>query len=268
MIHTNGYTDVPTPQSVRWWLQLTTRQLGLQQNISWPWEPGLLGNIEQPWTVEYPKRNNQLLLPMERRHYPRPGLREFRPGQPTAVQTCSRKVPEVTISAFPHNATELKVPAHSDPVKRWNFRKADWKRFCLMNPSRDRHIETEWSSAPIEPLIDLVTWLEPKLWSKNSILNQNQKIAEKAWVSYWRRARIVITRRKNMIESYSNPREVLWFALKKKLMRFGFGFSVGVVRVREGFALFWLLFHDVITLTMSQNCGSKFDCILGCNINL
>jgi len=26
----------------------------------------------------------------------------------------------------------LKVPAHSDPVKRWNFRKADWKRFCLL----------------------------------------------------------------------------------------------------------------------------------------
>jgi len=35
-----------------------------------------------------------------------PGLREFRPGQPTAGQTCSRKVPEVTTSAFPHNATE------------------------------------------------------------------------------------------------------------------------------------------------------------------
>jgi len=24
------------------------------------------------------------------------------------------------------------VPAHSDPVKRWNFRKADWKRFYLL----------------------------------------------------------------------------------------------------------------------------------------
>jgi len=27
---------------------------------------------------------------------------------------------------------KFKVPAHSDPVKRWNFRKADWKRFCLL----------------------------------------------------------------------------------------------------------------------------------------
>ena len=26
----------------------------------------------------------------------------------------------------------FKVPAHSNPVKRWNFRKADWKRFCLL----------------------------------------------------------------------------------------------------------------------------------------
>ena len=24
------------------------------------------------------------------------------------------------------------VPAHSDPVERWNFRKAYWKRFCLL----------------------------------------------------------------------------------------------------------------------------------------
>jgi len=51
--------------------------------------------------------NSQILVsPMERRHQPRPGLHEFRPGQPTAGQTCSRKVPEVTTSAFPHEATE------------------------------------------------------------------------------------------------------------------------------------------------------------------
>jgi len=52
--------------------------------------------------------------------------------QPTAGQTCSRKVPAVTTSALPHNSTKLKEPAHSDPVKRWNFRKDDWKRFCLL----------------------------------------------------------------------------------------------------------------------------------------
>ena len=26
----------------------------------------------------------------------------------------------------------FKVPAHSDPVKRWNFRKTDWKGFCVL----------------------------------------------------------------------------------------------------------------------------------------
>jgi len=26
----------------------------------------------------------------------------------------------------------FKVPAYSDPVKRWNFRKADWKCVCLL----------------------------------------------------------------------------------------------------------------------------------------
>jgi len=71
------------------------------------------------------------LSPMERRHQPGSGLREPSRVKPTAWQTCSRKVRAVTTSNLPHNATDLKVPAYSDPVKRWNFRKADWKRFCL-----------------------------------------------------------------------------------------------------------------------------------------
>jgi len=38
---------------------------------------------------------------------------------------------------------KLKVPAHSDAVKRWNFRKAGWKRFCLLtDPLRDCHLRT------------------------------------------------------------------------------------------------------------------------------
>jgi len=72
-----------------------------------------------------------------------------------------------------------------------------WLKICL---------ETRWSAASIEPLIDLLACLEPKLWPKNPSLPQNQKIAEKASVSHWRLARIAITRRDNMIESYSNPR--------------------------------------------------------------
>ena len=77
-------------------------------NIPRRWEPGLLGNMQQPWTVVQPKWNSQFLLsPLERRHQPRPGLREPRPGQPTAGQTCPRKVPAVTTSALPHNATKI-----------------------------------------------------------------------------------------------------------------------------------------------------------------
>jgi len=99
---------VPTPQSVRWRLQLPACQLGLQQNIPRRWEPGLLRNIQESWTVVQFKGNSQLLhSPLERRHQPIPGLREFQPGQPTAGQTCPRKVPAVTTLAFPHNATKI-----------------------------------------------------------------------------------------------------------------------------------------------------------------
>jgi len=39
-----------------------------------------------------------------------PDLAEFRPEQPTAGQTCPRKVPGVTTSALPHNATKIQGP--------------------------------------------------------------------------------------------------------------------------------------------------------------
>jgi len=73
--------------------------------------------------------------PMERPHQPGPSLREFRTGQLTAGEMCSGKVPAVTDSQHqPSLITppRLKVPTHSDSVKRWNFRKADWKGFCLL----------------------------------------------------------------------------------------------------------------------------------------
>jgi len=75
---------------------------------------------------------------MERRHQPRPGLREFRPGQPTAGQTCSWKVPRSQHWPSLITPPKLKVPAHSDPVKRWNFLFA----FSQMNPLRDCHLRT------------------------------------------------------------------------------------------------------------------------------
>jgi len=106
-IQTNGHSDVLTPKSVCWWLQLLTCQLGLQQNIPWWWEPGLLRNIQQLWTAVWPKESSQFLLsPIECRHQPRPGLRVFRPWQPTARQTWSKIVPVVTTLALPQNATK------------------------------------------------------------------------------------------------------------------------------------------------------------------
>jgi len=41
-------------------------------------------------------------------------------------------------------------------------------------------LKTRQLSASIETLLDLLACLEPKLWPKNPILPQNQKIAENA----------------------------------------------------------------------------------------
>ena len=106
--HSNDNPDVPTPQSVCWRLQLGRQHVNWGYNIPWRWEPGFLGNIQQPWTVVQPKGNSWLLLSAtERRHQPRPGLPEFQSGQPSAGQTCSRKVPAVTTSALSHDATKI-----------------------------------------------------------------------------------------------------------------------------------------------------------------
>jgi len=104
--HVNWGYNKTSPEGVSMDSWATTNNLGLLYNS---------------------KGNSQLLSPIERRQQPRPGLREFRPGQ-----TCPRKVPAVSTSAFPQTLPKFKVSDHSDPVKRWNFRKADWKCFCLL----------------------------------------------------------------------------------------------------------------------------------------
>jgi len=145
-IHTYGHLDVPTPKSVWWRLQLPTCQQELQDNISWRWEPGILNNSQQPWAALWSKGSSQFLLsPMELWHQHGPSLREFRPGQPTAGQMGSRKVPAVTTLPSVITPPMLKVPAYSNSVKRRNFRKTDWKRFCLLtgDPSTDCHLWTQ-----------------------------------------------------------------------------------------------------------------------------
>ena len=55
-----------------------------------------------------------------------------------SVRTTDCRTDVFVLGAFPRSQhrpslimpPRLKVPAHSDPVKRWNFRKADWNHFC------------------------------------------------------------------------------------------------------------------------------------------
>jgi len=62
---------------------------------------------------------------MERRHQPRP---DNRLPDRRVVGKFPRSQHRHSLITPP----KLKVPAHSDLVKRWNFRKADWKRFFLL----------------------------------------------------------------------------------------------------------------------------------------
>jgi len=69
------------------------------------WTPG-----QHPTTLDCcttQRKQPASSLAVGSRHQPRPGLREFRPGQPTAGQTCPRKVPAVTTAALPRNATMI-----------------------------------------------------------------------------------------------------------------------------------------------------------------
>ena len=95
--HSNDHPDVPTPQSVRWRHQLPACQHNIQHvnttTTQHPWTARAWTTSNKLGLLYNPKETAFLLLPLERRHQPRPGLREFRPGQPTAGQTCPRKVP-------------------------------------------------------------------------------------------------------------------------------------------------------------------------------
>ena len=67
-------------------------------------------------------------------------------------------------------------------------------------------LETRWSPASIEPLIDLVASMEPKEWRENPSLLKNQKIAENALSRPLAEFRLAIASRQNMLKRYSNPR--------------------------------------------------------------
>ena len=138
-------------QSVCWRLQPSTCQLGLQRNISWWRETSLLVNRQQPCAAAKPKGSSPFLISsMERRHKLGPGLRECRLGQPTAWQTCSSKVPEVTTLALSqkcHRSSKFLPTAI-----RWNvgtFARMIGKVFAFLqeNPLIDCHLRTQQTSS-------------------------------------------------------------------------------------------------------------------------
>jgi len=119
-------------------------------------------------------------------------------------------------------------------------------------------LETRRSSASLELLIDLLACREPKLLPKKPRCAQNcRKSMSLPFAAGTIRDNSPLLHAKELCEpskdSWSLP-----VALKKNFWDLGLGFSVGVVRMREGFAFFWLFFYDVIARTMSRNCGSKF----------
>jgi len=89
--------------------------------------------MQQHWTAVWPKGSSQIFLSTtEHRHQPGPGPSEFRPGQPSAGQTCSRRVPTVATSALPHNATETQGSCPQRSGEASEFSHGWLKVLCLL----------------------------------------------------------------------------------------------------------------------------------------
>jgi len=132
---------------------------------------------------------------------------------------------------------------------------------------RKLFLETTQSPASIEPLLNLLACLEPKLWPKNPILPPK---SENAWVSHWR---LAITSDNSPPEDASElyePSKDSWSLLvcTKKHFRFGFGVFGGWDLKKSSLDFFQLFLYDVIASTKGQNFGSKFGWILGWNMKL
>ena len=136
---------------------------------------------------------------------------------------------------------------------------------------RKLYSETTRSPVSIEPLLDLLACLKPKLWPKNPILPPNSEKSENAWVSHWR---LTITSDNSPPKDASELYEPLkdsWSLLvctKKKHFRFGFGVFGGWGLKKGSLDFLKLFLYDVIASTKGQNFGSKFGWILGWNMKL
>ena len=138
-ICTNGHLEIPTPQSICWWLQLPTCQLGLQQNI-WQWEHRRLGNIQQPWL--YNPKESASLFSLRWNVGTNPDLAfvSFDQDRRRADRRVLGKLPRSQHRPSLIMPPKLKVPVHSDPVKRSLIGSAF--AFSQMNPLRDCHLWT------------------------------------------------------------------------------------------------------------------------------
>jgi len=130
-IHTNGHPNVPTPQSVgdfncqhvNWRYNKTSSDDESMDSWATSTNLGLL----------YDPRKADIFSPHRWNVGTNPDLAFASFGQDSRLP--DRRV----LAKFPRSQhrpslitpPRLKVTAHSDPVKRWKFRMADWKRFCL-----------------------------------------------------------------------------------------------------------------------------------------
>jgi len=66
-------------------------------------------------------------------------------------------------------------------------------------------LKTRPKSASIEPLIDLLAYLKPKLWVKNPVFGKSQKVSRKAYFSLSGKTWPAKALQQIELESCSNP---------------------------------------------------------------
>ena len=118
----------------------------------------------------------------------------------------------------------------------------------LTGPGRQSHgpkfylklfVKTGWSPALIEPLLDLLACLEPKLWPKNPILPPKSENCRKCMslplASTVARDNSALEDASELYESSKDSWSLLVCTEKKTILDLGSGFSVGGVRKRVVF---------------------------------
>ena len=154
--HTYNHPDVPTPQSIRSQFQLLTCQLGLQQNIPWWWEPGLLGNIGLLYD---PKTASFFSHRWNKGTNPDLAFTSFGKDNRLPDSRFLEKFPQSQHQPSLITSPRLKVPAHK---KRWNFHKLDWKCFYLLTGESVERLQPP-DTTPKMSILRILR--EPAIWT-------------------------------------------------------------------------------------------------------